>query len=94
MTARILTFPSSLRNAQIVAAMDDTSIARTVQRLCDRMAAEEQREARRIQTRRAVERDLRGLEARLKVSRSAAERERLLGIMRRARKVLAEGEGA
>jgi hypothetical protein len=84
--------PNTLRNAQIARAMNDTDIARTVARLCERMDDEERREAKRIETRRAVERDLRGVEARLKVSRSPAERERLMGLMRRARKALGEME--
>ena len=84
--------PNALMNAQIVARMDDASISRTVQRLCERMDADEKREARRIQIRRDFERDLRAVEARLKVSKSHQERDRLLGLMRRARKALGEME--
>ena len=66
--------PNALMNARIVARMSDANIERVLQRICERMDAEENREAR------------------LKISKSANERTHLIGLMRRARKALGEGE--
>jgi hypothetical protein len=80
--------PNTLANAQIVAAMGDDSITRTVQRLCDRMDDEERRETAVEKARRAVERDLRGLDARILCARSVEERARLVKMRERVRDAL------
>jgi urocanate hydratase len=89
-TATVYQFPrpNALANAQIAAAMNDTDIARTVARLCERMDAEDQRHDAVAKARRAVEKDLRGLDARIAVARSLEERVRLVKMRERVRDAL------
>lgn len=82
---------TALLAAQIAHVPDD-SITRTVQRLCERMDEQDALEAKRQEIRRAVERDLRAVEARISASRSDAERRHLMRLRDRARAALKGGE--
>lgn len=85
---------NALLNAQVVRAMGDDDIARTVRRLCERMAAEEKRErdeAARNRLRSEMERQLREVRTKLTMPRFAHCRPQLMREQERLRAALKEG---
>jgi ATP-dependent exoDNAse (exonuclease V) alpha subunit len=84
---------NALMNARIVAAMNDTDIARTVARLCERMDADERREsieAARLRLRAEMQRQLREVRTKLQMPRFAHARHQLMREQERLRTALAD----